>query len=58
MLPSELLICRQNGESTIPKKIPLNEEMLSLAMEHIYCFEECIGKTSGELQRNLNELEG
>ncbi len=58
MLPSDLLISRQQGESTIPKKIPLNESMISLAMDQINCFQECVGKTSFELNQNLIELEG
>jgi len=58
MLPTDLLLARQQGESTIPKKIPLNNDMISLAIEHINCFQECVGKTSAELNRNLIELEG
>lgn len=58
MLPSDLLISRQEGEATIPKKIPLNDTMISLAMEHINCFQKSVGKTSAQVNEKLLELEG
>ncbi len=58
MLPSELLIYRQQGETTIPKRISINSAMLSIANDHINCFQDCIGKTQAELNQNLIELEG
>lgn len=58
MLPSDLLIYRHNGETIIPKSLSLNHSNLSLAAEHINCFEESVGITYGELKEKLQELEG
>ena len=58
MLPSDLLIYRNNGETIIPRKLPLSGTNLALATEQINCFEDNIGKTQGELDRQLLELEG
>lgn len=58
MLPTELLINRQNGEEIVPKRLPINTQMSELATEAITCFQEGIGNTQGELDRKLLELEG
>ncbi len=58
MLPTELLINRQNGEETIPKRLPINTQMCAIATELITCFQDAIGGTQGELDRKLLELEG
>jgi predicted nuclease of restriction endonuclease-like RecB superfamily len=58
MLKSELLIYRYSGETIIPKKLPLIERFLCLAQEQIDCFSDCLGKTQGELDAQLLELEG
>ncbi len=58
MLPSDLLSYRFNGETVIPKRLPLSAAILELATEHIECFESCVGKTQGELDAELQELEG
>jgi hypothetical protein len=58
MLPSELLIYRQNGETLVPKKLIINDKTIGLAQEQIGCFEHNLGKTQGELDRKLFELEG
>lgn len=58
MLPTELLINRQNGEEIVPKRLPINTQMSALATEVIACFQEAIGNTQGELDRKLLELEG
>lgn len=58
MLPTELLINRQNGEEIVPKRLPINAQMRGLATEAINCFTEAIGNTQGELDRKLLELEG
>jgi hypothetical protein len=58
MLPSELLIYRYNGETVVPKKLAIDDRTFGLATEQINCFEECLGKTQGELERQLTELEG
>jgi predicted nuclease of restriction endonuclease-like RecB superfamily len=58
MLPTELLINRQNGEEIIPKRLPINTQMCAIATELITCFQDAIGGTQGELDRKLLELEG
>jgi len=58
MLPTELLINRQNGETIIPKRLPINSEMDAIATEAIACFQKAVGSTQGELDRQLSELEG
>ncbi|MGI8502172.1 MAG: DUF790 family protein [Hassallia sp.] len=58
MLPTDLLIHRQNGEEIIPKRLKLDKMTLELAVELINCFREEIGKTQGVLERQLLELEG
>lgn len=58
MLPSELLIHRQNGESIIPKRLKIDDRNLEIATDLITCFQEAVGKTQGELDRQLLELEG
>ncbi len=58
MLPTDLLLYRYAGEALIPKKLPLNENFIHLATEQINCFQEHLGKTQGELNGKLLELEG
>lgn len=58
MLPSELLIHRQNGESIIPKRLKIDDNNLEIATDLISCFEENVGKTQGELDKQLLEMEG
>lgn len=58
MLPTDLLIHRQNGEEIIPKRLKLDKMTLELAAELIACFHEAVGKTQGILERQLLELEG
>jgi hypothetical protein len=58
MLPTELLINRQNGEEIIPKRLPINTQTCAIAMELITCFQNAKGGTQGELDRQLSELEG
>lgn len=58
MLPSELLMHRVSGEAIIPKRVKIDQNNLSIATELITCFEEARGCTQGELNRQLQELEG
>ena len=58
MLPTELLINRQNGEEMIPKRLPINTQTCAIATELITCFQNAICGTQGELDRQLLELEG
>ncbi|WP_330202141.1 DUF790 family protein [Cyanobacterium sp. Dongsha4] len=58
MLKSDLLIYRYSGETIVPKKLPLQPRFIDLAWEQIDCFESYLGKTQGELDAKLQELEG
>ncbi|HBE21024.1 MAG TPA: hypothetical protein DEG17_08755 [Cyanobacteria bacterium UBA11149] len=58
MLPTDLLINRQNGEEIIPKRLPINQKMCGIAIQLISCFQESLGKTQGEIDRKLSDLEG
>ncbi|MEG4997961.1 DUF790 family protein [Microcoleus sp. B4-D4] len=58
MLPTDLLSHRQNGESIIPLRLKIDAKNLEAATEMINCFQESIGKTQGELDGRLLELEG
>lgn len=58
MLPTDLLIHRQNGETIIPKRLNIDNRNLDIAIDLIACFEEATGKTQGELDNQLLELEG
>ncbi|NES85208.1 MAG: DUF790 family protein [Moorea sp. SIO2B7] len=58
MLPSDLLIYRRNGETIIPKRLPLDSRSITLATDQITCFQDTLGKTQGELNKKLLELEG
>jgi len=58
MLPTELLMHRYNGETVIPKQLVLSEKAIALTTTYINCFQEYFGKTAGELNEKLKELEG
>jgi len=58
MLKSDLLIYKRNGETIVPKKLGIDDRNLAIATEIINCFQDCLGKTKGELDRQLLELEG
>lgn len=58
MLPSELLIHRRNGETVVPKKLKIDRHHLAIAADLINIFENLRGQTQGELDRQLQELEG
>lgn len=58
MLPTELLINRQNGEEIIPKRLPINSQTCAIATELISCFQNAVNSTQSELDRHLAELEG
>ena len=58
MLKTDLLMYRYDGETIIPKKLPLSKSNLFLACEQIDCFQSYIGKTQGKLNEKLRELEG
>ncbi|NCO76062.1 MAG: DUF790 family protein [Cyanobacteria bacterium] len=58
MLKTDLLIYRYSGATIIPKKLPLQPHIIDLASEQIYCFQDYLGKTQGELDEKLQQLEG
>jgi uncharacterized protein len=58
MLPSDLLIHRYNGESIIPKRLKLEDRNIEIAVDAIATFTDCVGKTQGELDKQLLDLEG
>ncbi len=58
MLPTELLMHRQNGEALVPKRLKLDRATTSIATELISLFQNAKGGTQGELDRQLQELEG
>jgi predicted nuclease of restriction endonuclease-like RecB superfamily len=58
MLPTDLLLNRANGDTLIPKRLPVNETILTLATEGIACFQKSVGGTKGELDRELAMFEG
>ena len=58
MLPSELLIYRQSGETIVPKKLAIDNRIIGIASNYIECFQEYLGKTQGELDRELAKMEG
>lgn len=49
---------RQNGEMIAPKRLTIDGRNLGIAIELITCFQEAQGSTQGELDRQLQELEG
>ena len=58
MLPSELLIYRQSGETIVPKKLAIDNRIIAIANNYIECFQEYLGKTQGELDQELAKMEG
>ena len=58
MLPSELLMHRRNGETVIPKRLKLDAHHRAIAADLIAIFENARGGTQGELDRQLQDLEG
>jgi uncharacterized protein len=58
MLPTELLIYRRNGESLVPRRLPLDKTQRAIATDLIALFQQTQGQTQGELNRQLLELEG
>ncbi|WP_026100010.1 DUF790 family protein [Fortiea contorta] len=58
MLPTDLLMHRHNGEEIIPKRLKIDDQQMSLARELINYFQAAVGKTQGELERQLADFEG
>ncbi|MCU0550586.1 MAG: DUF790 family protein [Leptolyngbya sp. Prado105] len=58
MLPTDLLIHRFNGEEIAPKRLEFDENIMSIAQDLITLFHGSQHGTRGELNRQLQELEG
>ncbi|MEH1829115.1 MAG: DUF790 family protein [Nostoc sp.] len=58
MLPTDLLMHRQNGEEIIPKRLKIDNKTSDLAIELINYFQSAVGKTQGMLERQLTDFEG
>ncbi len=58
MLPSPLLMYRYNGEELAPKRLELDRANLAVANETIALFRERQGSRRGELDEQLQVLEG
>ncbi|MFN6529552.1 DUF790 family protein [Nostoc sp. ChiSLP03a] len=58
MLPTDLLMHRQNGEEIIPKRLKIDRATSELAIELINSFQSAVGKTQGMLERQLTDFEG
>ncbi|MGJ3252912.1 MAG: DUF790 family protein [Elainellaceae cyanobacterium] len=58
MLPSDLLVHRFSGEEIVPKRLPINPTHVAIATDLIALFQDHHGKTQGDLNRQLQELEG
>lgn len=58
MLPSDLLIHRYSGEEITPKRLMIVQDNLAIAQDLISLFQAAQGRTRGELNRDLQELEG
>lgn len=58
MLPTDLLMHRFSGEELVPKRLKLDKQNLAIADDLITLFQNAKGITKGELNRQLQELEG
>lgn len=58
MLPTDLLSYRYNGEEMVPRRLPLRSDVLALATELIALFQSAVGSTRGEVDTQLQVLEG
>lgn len=58
MLPTDLLSFRYHGETIAPKKLEIDDRNLGTARQLIQCFQEAQGCTQGDLDYQLQDLEG
>jgi predicted nuclease of restriction endonuclease-like RecB superfamily len=58
VLPGDLLIYRYSGEEIVPKRLEVNAANLALAGEMTGLFRGCKGLRRGELEEQLQVLEG
>ncbi|MGB3136429.1 MAG: DUF790 family protein, partial [Nodosilinea sp.] len=57
-LPSDLLIYRFQGEGIQPKRLALDRANRAIAADLIHLFQQQTGNTQGDLNRQLQDLEG
>ncbi|MBC7970157.1 MAG: DUF790 family protein, partial [Verrucomicrobia bacterium] len=58
MLPTDLLSHRYSGEEIVPKRLAIDAQTRAIAHELISLFQNAKDHTRGELNRQLQELEG
>ncbi len=58
MLPTDLLIHRWSGDVVVPKRLEINDSNLTIAQDLIKLFQAFQGRSRGELNQQLQELEG
>ena len=58
MLPSDLLIYRYRGEAIQPQRLTLTPAHRAMATDLIGIFQAQVGQTQGDLNRQLQDLEG
>ena len=58
MLPSQLLMHRYKGDEVVPKRLPLDDKHKGMAADATAIFERCVGQKRGELDEQLQLLEG
>lgn len=58
MLPTDLLMHRQNGEEITPKRLKIDKHNLEIATDIVTTFQENLGNIQAALDRQLQELEG
>ena len=58
VLKSELLIYRYSGDTIVPRRLPINNATIALAIELIDAFTAAVQKQQKELDEKLAQLEG
>lgn len=58
MLPSDLLILRTQGNTIVPKRLPLDNRSRAMANELIALVRSLVNQRQGDLDRQLSQLEG
>ncbi|NJM66234.1 MAG: DUF790 family protein [Acaryochloris sp. RU_4_1] len=58
MLPTDLLLNRYQGEAIVPKRLVVNGENIAIAQEAITCFAQACNHNRGDLNQQLQDLEG
>jgi predicted nuclease of restriction endonuclease-like RecB superfamily len=58
MLPSDLLLHRNQGTTIVPRRLAMDGKSLAMATELIALVQSMVGQRQGDLDRQLQELEG